>query len=157
MMMRGTGDGDVMTDVTPYPHVRGLVARDPHHRAQVAGDRGSAIVLAACLAMVLVLAATVASVIAALLAGQARAQSAADLAALAAADRALWGTDEACAMAATIAERNGASLTECTIDLLDVVLRVEVPPPRVAARLLLMVGVTPDPLHAQARAGPPTA
>ncbi|BBY26257.1 hypothetical protein GCM10023114_24990 [Mycolicibacterium sediminis] len=55
-----------------------------------------------------------------------RAQAAADLAALAAAEQLGAGLDAACARAGSIATRMHGSVAECAIDGLDVVLRVEV-------------------------------
>ncbi|MDO5662796.1 MAG: hypothetical protein Q4G40_08880 [Brachybacterium sp.] len=72
----------------------------------------------------------------------ARAASAADLAALASADALAVGTADPCVRARDIAERNGATLSACTVDGEEV--RVEV---RVEAGLL-------PPARALARAGP---
>jgi secretion/DNA translocation related TadE-like protein len=55
-----------------------------------------------------------------------RAQSAADLAALAAAGRLAAGQDTACGWAAAVAEPTGARVTACTVDALDVVVTVDV-------------------------------
>ncbi|BBY51179.1 hypothetical protein MARA_46470 [Mycolicibacterium arabiense] len=55
-----------------------------------------------------------------------RAQSAADLAALAAAGRLGLGRDAACAWAESIAAPMRARVTECLVDGLDVVVRVDV-------------------------------
>lgn len=73
-----------------------------------------------------------------------RAQSAADLAALAGAG-ALQDGGAACARAATIAERNGASLSRCRVEDWDV--RVEV------TRRLRLPGLEME-LAARGRAGP---
>lgn len=78
-------------------------------------DRGSATVWVAMAATVLC------AVFAAVLAmGQAvvarhRAGAAADLAALAAADHALWGTTAACARAAEVAGAQGAAMVRCAV------------------------------------------
>ncbi|WP_231514677.1 Rv3654c family TadE-like protein [Mycobacterium sp. URHB0044] len=55
-----------------------------------------------------------------------RAQSAADLAALAAAGRLATGQDAACGWAVSVAEPMGARVTACTVETLDVVVTVEV-------------------------------
>jgi secretion/DNA translocation related TadE-like protein len=55
-----------------------------------------------------------------------RAQSAADLAALAGAGRLAGGQDTACGWAVSVAEGMGASVTACTVAALDVVVTVEV-------------------------------
>jgi secretion/DNA translocation related TadE-like protein len=74
-----------------------------------------------------------------------RAESAADLAALAAASAMLGGPDRACAAASTFARANGADLLSCEQDSLDVRLRVRV---RVRAGPLVGSAV------GRARAGP---
>ncbi|MFB7860454.1 Rv3654c family TadE-like protein [Streptomyces sp. NPDC056069] len=59
-----------------------------------------------------------------------RAGGAADLAALAAADRALWGESDACATATRVAGAQGAALTRCQVreDIADVTARVALGP-----------------------------
>ena len=131
----------------PWATRRGTL-RDPR-------DEGSATVLAACLITLLVMVAGVSGVIGGLVATRARAQSAADLAALAGADRALWSADEACAAASTLAQRNGARLIDCTVTLLDVEVTVEVALPPTVARLMSFVGTASGDVRAHARAGPP--
>ncbi|MEU8522303.1 Rv3654c family TadE-like protein [Streptomyces sp. NBC_01216] len=67
-----------------------------------------------------------------------RAGGAADLAALAAADRALWGEEDACATAARIADAQGAAVLRCSVrgDIADVTAVVRLGPyaPAVRAR-----------------------
>lgn len=75
-----------------------------------------------------------------------RAQAAADLSALAGAQRALYGAAPACARATVIARRMGAAFAHCVVEDLDLVVMVEVP---VA---LGRFGV--GPARASARAGP---
>ncbi|MGH3680628.1 MAG: Rv3654c family TadE-like protein, partial [Natronosporangium sp.] len=58
-----------------------------------------------------------------------RAQSAADLAALAGAARAVAGQTAACARAGEIVAANGARLSHCRLDGLDLTVTVEVAPP----------------------------
>ncbi|MEU9098943.1 Rv3654c family TadE-like protein [Streptomyces sp. NPDC048361] len=89
-------------------------------------------------------AATMCSVFAAVLClGQAvaarhRAGGAADLAALAAADRALWGAPDACAKAVEVARAQGAEMVRCTVvgEITDVRVRARFGPyaPSVRAR-----------------------
>jgi secretion/DNA translocation related TadE-like protein len=55
-----------------------------------------------------------------------RAQSAADLAALAAAERLVAGRETACAWATAVADRTKGRVTSCTVEALDVVVTVEV-------------------------------
>ncbi|MFI1938226.1 Rv3654c family TadE-like protein [Streptomyces purpureus] len=67
-----------------------------------------------------------------------RAGSAADLAALAAADRALWGQESACTAASRVARAQGAQVVRCALrgDVADVMARVRLGPyaPQVRAR-----------------------
>lgn len=74
-----------------------------------------------------------------------RAQSAADLAALAAAYRLPAGPDVACGYAGTVASRTGASVRRCDIDDLDVIVETVVP-----VRVSLLIAEA----AAVARAGP---
>jgi secretion/DNA translocation related TadE-like protein len=55
-----------------------------------------------------------------------RAQSAADLGALAAAGRLAIGHDAACAWAGSVAQRMGGSVASCVVEDLDVVVSVDV-------------------------------
>jgi secretion/DNA translocation related TadE-like protein len=90
------------------------------------GDRGSASVWVLAVGLVvIVVAQTVAMIASATVAGH-RAQAAADLAALAGALRILDGESAACARAAEVSVRNGASLVACRADGFDVVVTVEV-------------------------------
>lgn len=75
-----------------------------------------------------------------------RAQAVADLAALAAAGRVASGQEAACASASSLAAATGGSVSSCTVDELDVIVRTEVPVGlgRWGARVA----------HAEARAGP---
>lgn len=77
-----------------------------------------------------------------------RAQAAADLAALAGARYAALGPATACAQAATVVRDNGATLTGCHLDGLDLVVDVSVPVAGAPAGL--------DTATATARAGPVT-
>lgn len=85
------------------------------------------------------------SVVGAVFVAHRTAQSAADLAALAGAD-ALQVSGDACAAAARIADRNGATLESCEIAGEDVTVTVRVEGPR-------WLGQPGDPV-AEARAGP---
>lgn len=76
-----------------------------------------------------------------------QAQAAADLGALAGAARALAGPEIACARAAEVVAANGADLTGCTLDGLDLTVTVERTPAPVAAGF-------GRPATATARAGP---
>jgi len=83
-----------------------------------------------------------------------QAAGAADLAALAGASFAPWSTEQACAAASDIAQRNAATMTSCWVEELDVVVTVEVESTGFAARLAARVGATLPPVAASARAGP---
>ncbi|MBB3042577.1 Rv3654c family TadE-like protein [Nocardioides soli] len=108
-------------------------------------QRGSAAPFAvACLGL-LVLVAAALGVVAAMIHAQRRAQSAADLAALAAA-RALAHGADGCGEGTRIATVNGARLVSCAVAGREVRLRVEVTGPR-------WLGQSAD-LVAEARAGP---
>ncbi|WP_078911552.1 Rv3654c family TadE-like protein [Streptomyces sp. NRRL WC-3742] len=123
-------------------------------RAAAAGgygaDAGSATVWLLALAMLgtAVFAGTLA--VGAVVAARHRAESAADLAALAAADRLLLDADGGCARAAVIAGAQGAALVSCAVDrpadAVEVVAEVRVR----GLPLRLPVG----PARARARAGP---
>jgi secretion/DNA translocation related TadE-like protein len=108
-------------------------------------QRGSATPFAiACLGLVVLLAAAL-GVVSAMIHAHRRAQAAADLAALAAAQAVARGT-EGCAAGDRIAETNGAVLTSCVVSGREVRLRVDVVGPR-------WLGQSAD-LGAEARAGP---
>ncbi|MFA7323789.1 MAG: Rv3654c family TadE-like protein [Candidatus Nanopelagicales bacterium] len=78
-------------------------------------------------------------------------QGAADLTAVGAAQ----AVDDQCAVAAQIAEANGARLTACSPVGLDVVVQVETDAPSLVANLLKRFGFEASPLRARARAGLP--
>ncbi|MCX5381707.1 hypothetical protein OOJ98_00180 [Streptomyces sp. NBC_00083] len=81
-----------------------------------------------------------------------RAAGAADLAALAAADRALWGSPDACAKAVEVARAQGAEMVRCTVvgEIADVRVRAGFGPyaPSVRAR----AGPAPAPAEPPAAA-----
>ncbi|WP_042373468.1 Rv3654c family TadE-like protein [Streptacidiphilus neutrinimicus] len=118
------------------------------------GDAGSATIWLVALLCLVGLAAAAALGVAGAIAARHRAESAADLAALAAAGRLLLDPGEACAEAAAIASAQGATLHSCAIraDAQEdsVVVEVSVPSP---------TGLIPGlpPARARARAGPVTA
>jgi secretion/DNA translocation related TadE-like protein len=97
-------------------------------------DRGAATVLAAAM-MAVLLAVTVGGIyIGSAVVARHRAQSAADMAALAAALRLPEGAEPACGQASVIAKAMKAELAACEIDELDVVVTVQAGPARAAAR-----------------------
>jgi secretion/DNA translocation related TadE-like protein len=79
-------------------------------------ERGSATVWVLALAGVLAVVGAAAVLVGAAVAARHRAGSAADLAALAAAGRAVVGDPDACAAATRVARGNGARLVTCTIE-----------------------------------------
>ena len=80
------------------------------------GDRGSGALWVLAISLIVVLSAALGAVrgIAAL--ARHRAEAAADLAALAGAVHAVSGVDDACGVAGSIAARNSASLSRCSVD-----------------------------------------
>lgn len=84
-----------------------------------------------------------------------KAAGAADLSALAGAARLVDDPSSACPIAQDIAARNGARLTSCTIDGLDLVVEVVIPSTGIATRLADWVGVSLPPVRHRARAGAP--
>jgi secretion/DNA translocation related TadE-like protein len=94
---------------------------------RLSADAGSATPVAVAM-MAVLLAITVACVyLGSAVIARHRAQAAADLAALAAAGRLTQGRDGACAHAVTLAESMHATLADCSVVGLDVVVAVEVP------------------------------
>lgn len=94
-------------------------------------DRGSASLLVLSLAGVLALVAMLAVGVGAVAVARHRAAAAADLAALAGADRSLQGAGPACAAATRAARRVAAALTACRLDgdVVEVVATVRPPGP----------------------------
>ncbi|MGB0098803.1 MAG: Rv3654c family TadE-like protein [Nocardioides sp.] len=107
-------------------------------------ERGSVTLFAVSCLTVLLLFGAGLGVVAAIVTAHRTAQSAADLAALAAAGAV--GAGEPCAAGEAVAEANGARLDACSVRGRDVTVRVSVTGPR-------WLGQTGD-LTAQARAGP---
>jgi secretion/DNA translocation related TadE-like protein len=120
------------------------VSRHRHHGRQD-GERGAASVLVLALAGMLVLLGAALSVVGAMVVDHRTAQSAADLAALAAAQTLADGGD-ACGAAARVAIANGAEPTACSVTGREVRVGVLVRGPR-------WLGQRGD-LEAEARAGP---
>jgi len=108
-------------------------------------ERGAATVLTLAFLGVLVLVGAALGVVAAMVVAHRTAQSAADLAALAAAQSLVDGRD-ACGAAASVANDNGAVLTGCAVDGREVRVTLLVAGPRWLGQ--------PADLVAEARAGP---
>ena len=113
-----------------------------------ADDRGVATVYA-CLGCVLLLIVTgLAAQLGAASLGRQRAESAADLAALAGAARVLRGPDQACATAMNVATANGVTLQSCSVVGADVLVIVNAE---------IRAGPLSGTATARARAGPAAA
>ncbi|MGY1759966.1 Rv3654c family TadE-like protein [Geodermatophilus sp. SYSU D00805] len=84
-------------------------------RSRMSGERGSATVWVIALAGVLAAIGVAAVLVGAAVVGRHRATTAADLAALAGAERAVRGDPGACAVVGEVAGANGARLTACTV------------------------------------------
>lgn len=89
-------------------------------------DRGAATILVLALGLVFVAAGIGGAAVCSAQVGRHTARNAADLGALAGATRAVYGTTEACARAARFVTANGARMTSCTVDGLEIVVRAEV-------------------------------
>jgi secretion/DNA translocation related TadE-like protein len=107
-------------------------------------ERGSGTVLAVAMIGLLVTVTVATSGVVGVVAGHRRAQSAADLSALAGATKLQSGAD-ACQRARAIAGRNGADLRRCQVEGTEVVV--------VVARSVRLPGLLME-LKARARAGP---
>jgi len=92
----------------------------------VKSDRGSASLWLLGVGLAVVLFGTAAGLAASALTAKHRAQSAADLSALAGAMRAADGEGVACSRVAELATANGARVVDCRLDGLDLVVTVEV-------------------------------
>ncbi len=115
------------------------------------GDGGSATVLVMAGCLLGIFAAGVTATLGSAVVARHRAQSAADLAALAGADAALGrAAGPACAVAASVAGAQGARLVSCQVDGTDVVVRTSAR--WVGGHLAAGLG----PATATARAGPPS-
>ncbi|MCU7724153.1 flp pilus-assembly TadE/G-like family protein [Actinoplanes sp. KI2] len=89
-------------------------------------DRGAASILLLAVGLVLVMAGLGGAAIGTARVARHQARNAADLAALAGATDAVYGEAVACPRAARFATANGAELTSCTVDGLEIVVRAEV-------------------------------
>ncbi|CAN3131141.1 Rv3654c family TadE-like protein [Mycobacterium sp. smrl_JER01] len=114
--------------------------------ATVAAEGGSATVAAMLMVLVLLAVTSAAAVLGAAVSARHRAQAAADLAALSAAQRVPSGPAAACETATHVARSMGGQLIECAVDDLDVIVRVGVAP--------ALGGTLLAPASAVARAGP---
>jgi secretion/DNA translocation related TadE-like protein len=114
------------------------------------GDRGSAVVWALALVVVILTASFVAAAVAQQAMVRQRVGSAADVAALAAAQ----SDGDPCAAAGRVAVANESTLVACAIDGLDVVVQVSRPAPDLVRRLFALLGSSPRAVVGVARAGP---
>jgi secretion/DNA translocation related TadE-like protein len=112
-------------------------------------DSGAASILLLAVGLVVVAAGLGGAAVAEALVGRHEARTAADLGALAGAARAIYGEGDACGWAARFVTANGGRMTACTVEGLEIVVRV-----RVEVRPL--PGLV-RPVEAAARAGPVSA
>jgi secretion/DNA translocation related TadE-like protein len=117
-------------------------------------DRGAGTVLMLGVVAVVVVAAFVVLVATQLVSARARAQSAADLAAIAGASAVL--TANGCARAELVAAENSGALTHCRTTGLDVTVEVAVPSGPLVARLARLAGQRAPQVYGTSRAGPQT-
>lgn len=115
------------------------------------GDRGAATVWTLALLAVLLLAGLLAAAVAQQAIARQRVASAADMAALAAAQ----AVGDACTEAARTAAANVVRLDECALDGADIWVRVSVPTPALVRRLNALLGTGSADVSVVARAGPP--
>ncbi|WP_027341889.1 Rv3654c family TadE-like protein [Hamadaea tsunoensis] len=108
------------------------------------GDRGSASVGVLGVGLALLGLCVPFALAGAASAGRHRAQVAADLSALAGAQRAIGGAAVACGRAAEFAAANGARLTACRLDGLDLVVTTEISTPAGWARGAARAGPVSD-------------
>lgn len=117
--------------------------------ARRCGERGAGTVLVLAIMLVVMVAVQAVAVLAAGQTARHRAAAAADLAALAAAQRLASGAVDPCADAGRIARANGAALRDCVVDGLEVEVQVRVETTSVLPWLPAQ--------ERRARAGPPRA
>lgn len=118
-----------------------------YRRLRLAGDeRGSASLVAVALITLLVTVTVAGVQVGSAVVARHRAQAAADLAALSGAAAIAGGARAACAHAGSIARTMRATVVDCSVDGLDLVVSVEVP--------LELKPWTVGPARASARAGP---
>jgi len=122
--------------------VSGGRRRRPYRSGRDRQDRGSASIWLLCAGAVVIAVGLAGALAAAAATARHRAQAAADLGALAGARYAVAGGAVACAHAGAIVEANGARMTGCHLDGLDLVVIVELP----------VAGL--GTVHGTARAGP---
>ena len=122
----------------------------------LADERGSASLLVALWAGVLTTLAGAAVVLTSVLAARESLSAATDLAALAGASATVLDPDRACARAALTARANGASVTDCRIEGVEVWVAARAPaPPSVRWLLPGRAGSLRARAHAELAAGPP--
>jgi secretion/DNA translocation related TadE-like protein len=119
------------------------------------GDRGAATLLVLAVGLVLVAAGVAGAAVGAARVGRHEARTAADLGALAGAQRAVEGQPVACAAAARFVTANGAVLISCTVRNREIVVQVAVPVAGRSARAAARAGpVVPARLSWSGPVGP---
>jgi secretion/DNA translocation related TadE-like protein len=125
--------------------------------ARLIRDRGSASVLVLGAGLAVLLVGSAVAWVGAATVARHQAETAADLGALAGAQRSVLGDRVACTRARRIVTANGGSVLACSVDGLDVTVRVGVGPPGLAGRFSLATATArAGPIRAVA-AGPPPA
>ncbi len=119
-------------------------------------DRGSASVLVLGVGLTVLLAGSAGAWVGAAVVARHQAETAADLGALAGAQRSVLGDRVACTRARRIVTANGGSVLACSVDGLDVTVRVGVGPPGLAGRFSLATATArAGPVRAVAAGSPP--
>jgi len=95
-------------------------------RTSCASDRGAASVFLLAIGLVFVAAGIAGAAVGAARVGRHEARIAADFGALAGARHAIEGEAEACDLAARLVAANGARITSCEVDGLEIIVRVDV-------------------------------
>lgn len=114
-----------------------------------AAERGSATIVAVALSAALLCSGVLGLAVVQAAVVMSRAQTAADLAALAGAQ----AVTDPCGASAAVAEANGAAITRCVSEGLDVVIEVTMPAPPFVQRIAFAVGQPAGAVSAWARAG----
>ncbi|MGP9019503.1 Rv3654c family TadE-like protein [Streptomyces sp. BR1] len=129
-VLSGFRDGGQGRDVRRWRRRHRPWRRDRHHPRPRHNDQGFATVWVAVAVSALCVVFAGVLALGQAVAARHRAGGAADLAALAAADRALWGTADACGAAARVAGAQGGQVVRCAVtgEIADVTVRARFGP-----------------------------
>ena len=135
---------------------RGRLESDGYSRSRwlKGSDCGAATVLWVAMLMVILWVAAIAIAFAEFAVSRTKADTAADLAALAGAQVVLTG--DPCGSAKKVAADNDAAVTSCDVQGTDVVVTVERPVGRIFAHIASLAGKSPPKITIDSRAGQPT-